>query len=165
MAEILVKHTLNPRKAIKFNLNLSRYALKETEGDIVWLLEIGTTEPSITGGKIPPKFIHKVTEANIELEINKAVADMCSLVDWQDFDIDRYSPIISKFNPLGLNVPITSKVEFTIVEEAPSSGIDLSGMTVVLNNGAVDFDITSEVIIQGDPYEYNIQWVPTILYG
>jgi hypothetical protein len=164
MSEIFVKHTLNPRKAIKFILNLRKYALKETEGELVWLLEIGTTEPAYDGKVIPPKFIHNVKENNIEAEINKAVASMCSLVNWESLDIDRYSPVLSNFSPVGNDVPITSRVHFTIVEDSPASGIDLSGMTVTLNNGDVDFDITPEVIVTGDPYEYNIQWIPEILY-
>jgi len=164
MSEIIVKHTLNPRKAVKFNLNLRKYALKEDEGESVWLLEIGTTSLDASGNKITPKFIHKVNDLYLESAINKAVADMCQLIDWSDFDIDRYAPIITKFIPEGNNVPITSKVSFTIVEKHPASGIDLSEMVVTLNNSEVDFDITSEVTIKGDPYEYNFYWEPQILY-
>ena len=164
MSEIIVKHTLNPRKAVKFNLNLRKYALKETEGEEVWLLEIGTTSLDAQGNKITPKFIHRVSDTYLETAINKAVADMCQLIDWKDFDIDRYPPTITNFFPEGFNVPITSRVDFTIKEKHPSSGIDLSNMVVLLNNGTVDFDITSEVIIKGDPYEYNFYWVPQILY-
>lgn len=164
MSEIIVKHTLNPRKAVKFNLNLRKYALKEVEGESVWLLEIGTTSLDAQGNKIVPKFIHKVTDAYLEHAINKAIADMCQLIDWEDFDVDRYPPSIVKFTPEGSNVPITSRIDFTIKEKNPSSGIDLSSMVVLLNNGTVDFDITSEVIIKGDPYEYNFYWTPQILY-
>lgn len=165
MADIVVKHTLNPRKAVKFNLNLRKYALKEEEGESVWLLEIGTTSPDSEGNKIPPKFVHKITEEFIETEINKAIADICSKIDWRDFDEDRYPPTLKSFSPVGSSVPITSSVYFSVTDKHPSSGIDLSGMVVTLNNGEVDFDITSEVLIKGDPYEYNFKWVPTILYG
>ena len=164
MSEIIVKHTLNPRKAVKFNLNLRKYALKEEEGESVWLLEIGTTSLDAQGNKIVPKFIHKVQDAFLEEVINKAVASMCQLIDWSEFDVDRYPPSIKKFTPEGADVPITSRVEFSISEKNPASGIDLSDMKVILNNGAVDFDITSEVIIKGDPYEYNFYWTPQILY-
>lgn len=164
MADIIVKHTLNPRKAVKFNLNLRKYALKEEEGESVWLLEIGTTSVDALGNKIAPKFIHKITDEFIESEINEAIAAMCQQIDWHDFDEDRYPPFLKSYSPSGSNVPITSHVYFSVEEEHPSSGIDLSEMVVTLNNGEVDFDITSEVIIKGDPYEYTFHWVPTILY-
>ncbi len=164
MSDIIVKHTLNPRKAVKFNLNLRKYALKDEEGESVWLLEIGTTSLDSSGEKIAPRYVHKITENFIEEEINKAIADMCQLIDWRDFDVDRYPPTLKSFSPEGTNIPITSHVRFAIEEKHPSSGIDLSGVVVTLNNGEVDFDITSEIIIKGDPYEYNFQWVPTILY-
>ena len=164
MSEIIVKHTLNPRKAVKFNLNLRKYALKEEAGESVWLLEIGTTSLDALGNKIVPKFIHKIQDAFLETEINKAVASMCQLIDWSDFDTDRYAPSISKFVPEGEDVPITTRVEFAIKEKSPSSGIDLSNMKIILNNGTVDFDITSEVVVKGDPYEYDFYWTPQILY-
>jgi len=165
MAEIFVKHTLNPRKAIKVNLNLRKYVLTDTDGEAVWLLEAGTTEPDKNGFDIPPKFVHKILEANIEDEINKIIADICDVIDWGEVDIDRFAPIITDCLPSGDNALITSKVTFTISEDFPASGVDLSDMVVLLNNGDVDFDITSEVLIQGDPYKYFIYWEPTIFYG
>ena len=72
MSEIFVKHTLNPRKAVKFNLHLRKYTLTDTEGETVWLLEIGTVEPDLNGDPIPPKYVHKLTDDALEDAINKA---------------------------------------------------------------------------------------------
>ena len=101
MSEIFVKHTLNPRKAVKFNLHLRKYTLTDTEGETVWLLEIGTVEPDLNGDPIPPKYVHKLTVDALEDAINKAVAEICSLIDWGEFDIDRYPPLVRTFSPLG----------------------------------------------------------------
>ena len=158
MAELFVRHTLNPRKAVKFNLTLSNYALKDEESTPTWLLEIGTTELDYLGKKIAPKYIHKITEPNIEKEIEKSISQICSLIDWSNFDEDRYPPIIASYAPEGSNVRIKDPVRFVIRDKSPSSGIDLSDMKVILDVDDFSFDITSEVEIKGDPYEYTVSW-------
>jgi len=51
-------------------------------------------------------------------------------------------------------------VSIKINENLPAAGIDLSDMKMVLNNGNVDFDITDEVKVVGDPYDYELRWIP-----
>ncbi len=165
MAEVFVKHTLNPHKTIKFNLNLRDYVIKGEEGEYKWVLEIGTTALTASGTKTPVQYIHKVSEDSLEDEIEAAISRMCSLMDWTEFDVDRYPPWTEYFYPQGDNVPIRSVVSFKVVEKHPSSGIDLSNLNVTFNNGDVDFDITSEMDITGDPYEYTISWVPPKING
>lgn len=158
MAEVFVRHTLNPRKVAKFNLNLRKYTLKGEEGETKWVLEIGTTTPDKEGNVISPEFINTVSETDLEKEIEAAISRMCLSIDWSSFDVDKYPPIVTSFSPKGSNVPIKSKVVFTIVDDSPASGIDLSNLSVIFNNGDVDFDITSEVSVSGDPYEYTVSW-------
>lgn len=158
MAELFIKHTLNPRKVAKFNLALRDFVLKGEEGEYFWVLEVGTTTPDASGESIPPYYVHKVTENTIEQEVEKALAYMCSLMDWSDFDEDNYPPTLESYLPQGDDVYIKAPVRFVVVEESPSSGIDLSNMKVTLNTGGFDFDITSEVEIKGDPYEYTVSW-------
>lgn len=158
MAEVFVKHTLNPRKAVKFNLNLREYALKDREGESVWVLEVGTTAANSDGEVIKPRFIDYVSEASIEDEIEAAISEMCSTIDWSEFDEDRYAPTVTEFSPQGPGARIKEPVKFTIKDKHPSSGIDLTDMKITLNNGEVDFDITSEVEIVGDPRELTFKW-------
>lgn len=160
MAEIFVQHTLNSRKTAKFTLNLREYALKGEEGDTKWVLEIGTTASGVNGQAVPPKFIHKLSEERIGQEIEKAVASICTTIDWSTLIVDRYPPILNSFSPEGEDVYINSPVVFNVIDDSPSSGLDLANMVVTLNNGEVDFDITSEATIKGDPYEYQITWLP-----
>jgi len=166
MAELFVRHTLNPRKVVKFNLNLKNYVLRgEEDSDYKWVLEIGTTTLAVSGAKILPRYIHNVSDATIELEIEKAVSEMCTLIDWSDFDVDKYSPIFLSFYPHDIEVIPKTVVTFKVIEESPSSGIDLSNMVVTLNNGDVDFDITSEILVKGDPYDYTLSWTPPNFNG
>ena len=161
MAELFVKHTLNPRKVAKFNLNLKNYVLKGEEHlGYQWVLEIGTTTISSDNKKLKPVYVHKIQEDNIEKEIENAVSKLCSEIDWSEFDEDKYAPIFNSFYPNNINVKPKTAITFNVIEEAPSSGIDLSNMVVLLNNGDVNFDITSELLISGDPYDYTLTWLP-----
>ena len=158
MAELFVKHSLNPRKVAKFNLNLKDYVIKGEEGEYKWLLEVGTTTLTASGTAIRPHYIHKVTEASVEGEIEKAISEMCGLMDWSEFDPDNYAPIMKSFIPQGPDAPIKGPVRFVVTDKSPSSGIDLSNMSVTLNTGGFEFAISSEVEIKGNPYEYTVSW-------
>lgn len=165
MAELFVRNSLNSKQTVKFNLGLKEYVPKGNNGESVWVLVVGTMHLDLNGEKIPQVNIHNVSEDTVEDEINSAVSSICNLIDWAILEDDKSPPYISEFSPVGDNVRIKSKVEFKIQDTLPSSGIDTSDMVVTLNNGQVDFDITSEVIISGDPYDYNVVWLPTNIAG
>lgn len=160
MAELFVRHSLNSNKGVKFNFTFKQYTLKnrDVEGDAKWVLEVGTTYPAANGGKVPTKVVYDITEKTLDAEIEKAVADLCKYIDWSEFAQDKYAPEITEALPTGVGVLLNTPISFKIKDSLPSSGIDLSGMKVTLNNGVVDFDITDQVIISGDPYEYLISW-------
>lgn len=158
MAEIYVRNSLNSRKAIKINIALREFMTKLEEGDIKWVLELGTRELTVSGTKIPTQIVHNVAEKNIEDEIEKSVSRICTYVDWGDFEADNEAPYISSFYPVGIDVPINSRLLMNVVEDLPAAGIDLSEANIVFNNGEVDFDITEEITVEGDPYDYKISW-------
>lgn len=160
MAELFVRHSLNPNKGVKFNFTFKQFTLKnkDAEGDAKWVLEVGTTYPATDGGKVPTKVIYGVTTQTLATEIEKAVGELCAYIDWSEFDEDKYPPEAMDMFPTGIGIPLSTLVSFKVIDELPSSGIDLSDMQVILNNGVVDFDITDQMVIAGDPYEYLISW-------
>lgn len=160
MAELYVKNSLNSQKYVRFNVSLVEYVLTTTEGDSKWTLEIGTTYPSASGTTIPPKIIHSVSETNIDKEVQAAVSELCTYIDWTVLEDDNDPPVLLSTLPAGQNVYIRSQVEVIVKDNLPSSGIDLSEMKVVLNNGVQDFDITNDVVLIGDPFKYWISWKP-----
>lgn len=160
MAELFVRNSLNSRKSVKINIALREFILSGEEGDRKWVLELGTHEPTASGINILPEVIYNISESNIENEVENAIARICSQIDWSDFEIDREAPYMYYSFPTGDNVPIKSVIRMTIKDDLPSSGVDLSEMIVTFNNGDVDFDITSEIEISGDPYEYKLFWPP-----
>ena len=90
------------------------------------------------------------------------MAELCDKVDWTPLVRDKEAPHVDEVTPTGLNTSINASVFVTLVDDLPSAGIDLSNMKITLNNSMIDFDITSEVTIEGDPYEYVLRWDPSI---
>jgi hypothetical protein len=126
-------------------------------------LEIGTTHKDIDGNIIPAARAHSVSASNFDDVIETALSTLCAKIDWSPLSVDKTAPFIDEATPVnGTTVPIHSNVYIKIKDNLPSSGIDLSGLKVTLNNGVVDFDITNEVIVDGDPYIYTLNWSPPL---
>jgi hypothetical protein len=51
-------------------------------------------------------------------------------------------------------------VEFTITDREPSSGIDLSSLKVEVNG----IDVTDELGIYGNVFEYRVMWHPKLKF-
>jgi hypothetical protein len=163
VAEIFVKNSLGSHVSVKFNVTIKQFTITTSEGDPKWLLEVGTTYPDANGDVIPPKLVHLITLDTLEDEIEKAVSDMCLLIDWGALENDTYPPYIDSYLPSDIeDVLINTRVTAIIKERLPSSGLDLSSIKITLDNGMAIFDITNDVVITGDPYEYKIEWVPPI---
>ena len=159
MAELFIRHSLNSYKTVKFNLSLNEYVPKDGTGETRWMVTIGTMCPDTQGKVIPPTNVYKITEHDLEGEIAKAVGKMCSFIDWTSLEIDREAPYVIEFIPEGQNVLPTTNISISMRDNLPSSGIDMSEMVVTLNNGEVDYDITSELVVTGSPYETTLTWV------
>ena len=168
MAEIFVRHCLSDKKAVKFNFAITRSILKHptSEGDEVWLLQIGSETKDKNGKALDPVYIHEFSrsDSTIEDEIEGKVAELCSQLDWGELQTDTYKPLIKEFFPVGNSVSTKDFVRMKLVDELPGSGMDISDIKVIFNNGDFDFDITSEAKIVGDPFEYEVVWRPAYLY-
>lgn len=158
MAELYVRHSLNSQKAVKFNFTFKQFVLKGKDADHKWVLEVGTTYPASDGGVVPTKVVYDVTEGTLDAEIEKAVSELCTYIDWLEFEEDNEAPRLVSVSPYGTDVIAESLVTFNIQENLPSAGMNLSDMKVTLNNGVLDFDITEQVEVSGDPYDYKITW-------
>lgn len=162
MAEFFVRNSLGYNVTVKFNITLRYIVPKDEEGDHKWVLEIGTTYPDINGDPISSRKIHNVSLSNLDQIIEDNVAVLCAQIDWEPLVADKEAPQITSLIPVSgeTDVSIVSDIQFTIADLLPSAGIDLSDMKVFLNNSTTDFDITSEVVVEGDPYEYEFIWTP-----
>ena len=160
MSEFLVHNSLNITKSVKFNMTLRYFVVKGEEGEHMWVLEIGTTHPDINGDPISAKKFHHISAEDLDELIEDALSDLCSQIDWTPFVSDVDAPYVDYLCPEdGTTVSIGSNIYMTIKELLPAAGIDLTDLKVTLNNSMTEFDITSEVDITGDPYEYKLKWV------
>ncbi len=168
MADLYVLNSLNYNEAVKFTLTLRYFVIKGEEGEHMWTLEIGTTHTDINGDPISAIKVHNISVDDLDEIIETNLATLCAQIDWTPLVTDVDVPYISSFFPRGEEVPINSAVFITVDDRFPSAGIDLSGISVKLNNGVVDFDITSEVTVEDDTY-YNqkvLKWRPSkVIYS
>lgn len=162
MAHFIVRNSLNPNKVVKFNITLQQQVLNTGEGEPIWTAEINTLETTVSGVSIGPKYIHLRSLENLDEEVNKAVSELSEQVDWSPRQDDSRGPYVSSYLPTGSSsVNIDSKIQLVIKESLPSSGIDINSLSVELDG----IDITNEVEVSGDPYEYNLKWKPrTVIY-
>ena len=161
MTEFYVNNSLNITKSVKFNITLRYFVIKGEEGEHVWTLEIGTTHSGISGDPISAKRIPHIAAEDLDEIIEDALSDLCSQIYWSPFVSDMDAPYVDDLYPEdGSIVPIGSSVLIKVKELLPAAGIDLADIKVTLNNSMVDFDITNEVDIAGDPYDYDIRWSP-----
>ena len=162
MAHLLVRNSLNPDVVVKFNVTIKQFTITTSDGDPKWLLEIGTGHLDKDGYNLRPTYINLTTLKNLDKEIEKALADMCEWIDWGVLVDDISAPFISERSPVGKSVSIFSIIKAKIKDVLPSSGIDISEMKVYLDTGMKEFDITDDLHITGDPYEYTLKWAPSL---
>lgn len=163
MAHFFVRNSLNTEKSVKIDLSFARYVDgPAVDGDLKWVLEIGTTHPSISGTRIRPVIVNNVENyKNVDAVIAEAVSIIASQIDWDPLVADTEAPFVGSVLPeINAQVPIESNVYIDIKDNYPSSGLDLSEMVVTINNGVIDFDITDECTVTGDPFHYTVHWKP-----
>lgn len=158
MAEYLLRNTLNPGKVVKCTITFRQLTPKGEEGEPIWLVEINTAESHKDGGDIPPVYIHYTSLDNLDEEIKKATEEIAKQIDWLPMDTDGRGPFVSYSSPTegDTSVSIYSNVVIDIKDIIPSAGIDSSSIEVTVNGT----DVTSEIELTGDPYEYRVIWKP-----
>jgi hypothetical protein len=162
MTELYVTNSLNLHKTVKFNLTLRYFVIKGERGKHMWTLEVGTTHEASDGSIIPSARVHNISMDNLDDAIEQAVSSLCTYIDWSPYVLDKEAPYVESHSPDDgeTDVKINRNVYVTLKDFLPSAGIDLSSIKVYLHNSMVELDITSQVEITGDPYEYEIYWRP-----
>jgi len=191
MATFYVENKLNPGYSVKFYTSVRQVHAKDVdppehlfeqyprlEGDLIWVVEVGTFGKDVDGNDISPEFIYLVSLDNIDVEIQKAVEKLASKVDWGVLGEDTRAPVVywalpPNSNMLGYTdvdvglVPIETDVYFKLKDM--ESGIDLSSVKVLLTVSGTDdrtsvmtWDITNEVKFDGTIYDLQLYWEPPL---
>jgi hypothetical protein len=162
MAQFIVRNSLNPSKAVRFGVTFAQVVPKDNEGEPIWVVEVGTDEPHLSGGDIPPEFINLTSLDNLDLEIEKSVEIISAKIDWSPLDEDIRPPFVESCFPTDYEIDIESDVKLVLKDLLPATGIDISSIQMTVTADGKDFDVTPELVVRGDPYEYTIKWRPTI---
>jgi hypothetical protein len=159
MAVCIIRNSLNPNKIVKLSVTFKKQVLKGHEGDPIWIIEVSTTEPDTNGDDITPEYIYLTSLANLDEEMARVSENISSQIDWTPLFDDTRSPYVEEYYPIQTtDVSIESDVVAILKESLPSAGIDINSISITVNG----HDVTSEAEITGDPYEYRIEWEPSI---
>lgn len=160
MAQYLLRSSLNPGKVVVCITTFRQIVNKYEDGELVWLVEITTAEPHKNGGVIPPCSVHLTNLDNIDKEIEEATRKIAEQIDWSPLQNDSRAPFVESSTPSDgdNNVNINEDVVIDLKDLLPSAGIDESTIIVTVNG----IDVTNEINLYGDHYEYRIVWGPSI---
>ena len=157
MAYFQVRNSLNPSKLIVCGITYKQVVPKNNEGEAIWVIEVATDEPHITtSGIIPSHYINITDELNLDLEVEKAVAEISKQVDWEPLAADTRPPFVNSVYPDTYTQKIHENVFIGIIDLHPSYGIDIDSIEMTVNG----IDVTNDLRITGDEYEYNVEWRP-----
>ena len=158
MAEYTIRNSLNPDKVVKCSITFRKLTNRDERGEPVWLIHIATDEPHKNGGDIASVFIHLASLDNLGLEIDQATEKIAVQVDWGVLKEDLRPPIVFIVTPDNdlENVDIRSDVTFDIKDLLPAAGINVDSIEMSVNGT----DVTDELEITGDPYQYKVIWKP-----
>jgi len=162
MAYIILKNSLTEYKAARVNVNIPKFTdISTDDGEPIFTIEVATTATSVSGTKITPTYKTDIGEyKNLDSLIEDSISVIADKIDWGILYDDNKAPYVETAYPLGSGVEISSSIKLDIIDSKPASGIDMSDVKVYLNNGYVDFDITDECFVSGNPFKYNIKWAP-----
>jgi hypothetical protein len=157
MAYFQVRNSLNPSKVIVCGITYTQVVPKGNEGEAIWVIAVATDEPHITtSGTIPPYYITVTDELDLDLEIEKAVAAISRQVNWEPLAADTRPPFVNSVHPSTYIQDMQENVRVSIIDLHPSLGIDINSIQMFVN----DFEVTDDLRISGDEYEYEVEWRP-----
>jgi len=157
MAYFQVRNSLNPSKVIVCGITYKQVVPKDNEGEAIWVMVVATDEPHVTtSGAIPPHYITVTDELDLDLEIEKAVAEISKQVDWEPLVADTRPPYVYSVQPDTYIQNIQENVIIGIQDMHPSYGIDLDSIEMTVNY----IDVTDDLRISGDEFDYMVEWRP-----
>jgi hypothetical protein len=148
---------LNPGKVVVCGITYKQVVPKGGNGEAIWVIEVATDEPHVTtSGTIPPYYINLTSELDLDLEIEKAIAEISKQIDWSPLAADTRPPFVTAIHPSDYIQRIHENVQVTITDLHPSYGIDIDSIEMTING----IDVTDSLIITGDAFEYEVEWRP-----
>jgi len=158
MAGFLIRNSLNPNKVVRLAITFRQQIFKGEDGEPMWIVEVATSEEDVNGDNILSEYIHTTSLNNIDKEIQKAASVIASKIDWEPLVDDTEAPYVYSVFPEEYLMDIDDNIKFTLKENLPSAGINDETIKMTING----IDVSDELSVAGDPYEYDVEWKPPI---
>jgi len=158
MAEVLIQNMRNPNQVVSIMVTIKRTIVSEEgSGGLLWVLEASTNELDTDGNYIQPMKKWLTNKTTLTDDVNELIDSVCAQIPWEYVE-DTTPPEVVSHWPLRDARDISPDTIITIgLEEViPSSGIDLSSITVKVKG----FDLTDQVTIKGDRNACSLEVTP-----
>lgn len=160
MAEYIIRNSLNPNKVVKCTITFRQVVDKRDDGEQIWVVEVSTIEPHKNGGNITSEYINYTSGVNLDSAIKEVTENIAAQIDWSPSIVDLRPPfVVSTIPENQQQMPIDDNLVIDIKDILPAAGIDENSIQVSVNG----FDVTDEISIEGDPFNYKISWKPYII--
>lgn len=162
MAEVIIQNLRYPDQIITAVVTIKREIVYDDDpSKLQWILEASTRAKDANGVRVKPSKLYKSSKETVTKDINDLITDLCKKVDWVHV-IDTEPPEVVGQWPLAeeQNVAVDTEIRFTLWEEPPSSGIDLSSIRVKVKG----YDLTDRLVINGDMTRCSVSVTPGTKY-
>jgi hypothetical protein len=167
MAVYYVQHHLYPDNPQVFLSDITQITTVSSQGDAEWHIAIYTSGIDSNGDSLGPYYINSFSGiADVDTLISNKIEEICLDIDWSvswyggeyEEGIDNLPPkILWQYpEPSQTSVPINSSVSARIVDLLPSTGIDLSSISMAING------ITITPLVYGNKYDAVISFRPRV---
>jgi len=159
MANFLLRNPLNPSKVVSLGITYTQLIdVNDRAREHIWVVEIATSETTVSGLPIPPEIIHLTNFESMDEEIKEAVERISAKINWEPLANDTRAPLVDEVFPSTYITSIYSDVKFKLIDLQPTAGIDLTSIQVFIN----DINVSPDLIVEGDEYGCDVTWRPRI---
>lgn len=125
-------------------------------GDNKYVFKISTRARDIDGDLIDDIYLYNTSVNGFIKALPKAVASLCSKINWGDDNEDTIAPNVEYYSPSGDDISLYSSVIIGINDKFPSNGIDTSTIQMKVNG----FDVSNDIIVDGTYNKVEVSWSP-----
>jgi len=158
--QISLFNSENPNgKRVPVTVTIEHSDLTSTnDGELIYLITLSTGAKSKNGDTVTTVFLNNVSQADLNLELQKGLTAVAEQIDWGILEEDTKAPIITKINPEKgtINVPIGSNVHLTLKDPFPTSFIDPTSIKMYVQ----DVEITNQLLVHEKGSEIRLSWIP-----
>ena len=168
MADFKIRNPLNPQQLFTVSVTLRQMVLPSVDpslaGETVWMLEAATLARDCDGNTLNPERTVVRSFDTVDEEINNLVDRISSNICW-DYAEDTIAPYIKEYSPedgdesVSINTTISISLSDGIEREYIATGIDKDSIRLFVKG----YDVTDLITINGNLWNYNIEFTPGTL--